>query len=123
MTDAQFGRLGLERGRKYRIGMYCATSTSRPALAGVKQWQEADSGRVSKYEWIFTIPAGCLQATSISAVSQHHENEVLIVPYSAILVTKIMREVVHGTPVKYWIYANVLPDSMNEAFHLPSILV
>ena len=121
MTDAQFGRLGLEAGRKYRIGMYCATSTSRSALAGVKQWQEADSGRVSKYEWIFTIPAGCRQATSISAVSQHHESEILIVPYSAILVTRMMREVVY--PGRIFIYAEVLPDSMKEDLHLPTVTV
>jgi hypothetical protein len=37
---------------------------------------------------VFTIPKGCRQATKISVVSHYaDEHEVLLVPFSAILVT------------------------------------
>ena len=124
MTDAQFDMLRI--GRKYRIGMYCATSTSTDALAQVKRWQEADAGSASKYEWVFTIPAGCRQATSISAVSQYHENEILIVPYSAILVTKMEVSAWASagdlSPRTITIHAEVLIDSMKEDLNLPTVL-
>ena len=39
-------------------------------------------------QWKLTIPKGCRQAAKISQVSAHaDEKEVLLVPYSAILVT------------------------------------
>ena len=118
MTDAQAEKVVV--AKKHRIGMYCATSTSKQALASVQQWQQQDGSPPNSVEWVFHIPAGCRQATSISAVSPYHEDEVLIVPYSAIFVTK--KEVSSISPLKITITANVLPDSMDEDEGLPTVL-
>jgi len=87
MTKAQAD--SIQVGDKYRLGMYVATATRRSAVDELREWQEGEmGGRELKYTWVFTIPKGCRQATKISSVSHYaKEHEVLLVPFSAILVT------------------------------------
>ena len=96
-----------------------------------------------RLQFIFTIPAGCRQATMISQVSHYSdEEEVLIVPYrcvrrdcprflatcvsqkalccSAILVTGIAFDKGSGMTV---VSADVLPDSYDRPEDLPTIIV
>ena len=66
-----------------------------------------------------SIPRGCRQATKISAVSNYaDEHEVLLVPYSAILVTGANYD---SKSEMITISANVLLDSMVEPLDLPTV--
>ena len=92
--------------------MYGATSTKRAIITDLKR----NSG---KYLWRFVIPKGCMQNCSISALSNYkNEGEVLLVPYTAIRVTKIQTE-----PSGVWIHAEVLADSKAHALDLKTIVV
>jgi hypothetical protein len=109
----------LHSGEKYRLGMYVATSTRKSATSGLKEWQEGEMGGAAKYSWKFTIPNGCRQATKIDEVSAYgNEHEVLLVPYSAILVTGMAFDKATGM---IEISADVLEDSIDEPLDLPTI--
>ena len=70
-------------------------------------------------QWKLTIPKGCRQAAKISQVSAHaDEEEVLLVPYSAILVTGLNYD---SQTELITISAEVLPDSMEEPLDLPTV--
>ena len=113
----------IDVGTKYRIGMYVATSTQRDVIkqgGKLLEWQQRETGDEHKFSWAFSIPAGCRQAALISEVSAHAgEHEVLLVPYTAVLVTKKEFDVASGAIV---ISANVLEDSMVEEKDLPTIV-
>ena len=79
----------IQVGEKYRLGirMYVATSTRKSSTDGLLEWQAGEMGTAVQYRWRFSIPKGCRQAVKISDVSGYgDEHEVLLVPYSAILV-------------------------------------
>ena len=117
MTKAQERQI--HPGRKYRLGMFVATSTSEAAAEGLMGWQAGEMGSEVKYRWRFTIPKGCRQATKISDVSAYaNEHEVLLVPYSAILVTGKSFDKETGM---IQVDAEVLPDSMLEPLDLPTV--
>ena len=109
----------IQVGEKYRLGMYVATSTREAAAEGLMGWQAGEMGSEVKYRWRFTIPKGCRQATKISDVSAYaNEHEVLLVPYSAILVTGKSFDKETGM---IQVDAEVLPDSMLEPLDLPTV--
>ena len=117
MTKAQADPI--QPGDKYRLGMYVATATRRGVVKELREWQQSEmGGRELKYTWVFTIPKGCRQATKISVVSHYaDEHEVLLVPFSAILVTGKIFKPESGMVE---ISANVLEDSYDEALDLPT---
>ena len=109
----------LHSGEKYRLGMYVATSTRKRATGDLKEWQEGEMGGAAQYSWKFSIPSGCRQATKIDEVSAYgNEHEVLLVPYSAILVTGMAFDKATGM---IEISADVLEDSIDEPLDLPTI--
>ncbi len=117
MSKAQADMLRV--GEKYRLGMYVATSTRKSATSGLKEWQEGEMGGAAQYSWKFSIPSGCRQATKIDEVSAYgNEHEVLLVPYSAILVTGIILDKASGM---IEVSADVLEDSYAEPLDLPTI--
>eukprot|EP01043_Picozoa_sp_COSAG02_P012198 COSAG02_NODE_468_length_21758_cov_41.206796_8_plen_583_part_00 len=117
MSRAQADALRV--GEKYRLGMYVATSTRKCATGSLKEWQEREMGGSTRYSWQFTIPKGCHQATEIHEVSAYgDEHEVLLVPYSAILVTGIRFDKGSGMTE---VSADVLVDSYIEPLDLPTI--
>ena len=70
-------------------------------------------------QWELSIPRGCRQATKISAVSNYaDEKEVLLVPYSAILVTGSNYD---SQSEMITITADVLQDSLQEPLDLPTV--
>ena len=117
MTHAQFKMLQV--GERYRMCMYVATSTKREVTRGLQEWQEQEMGEAGeglRYSWQFTIPTGCRQATNIQKVSGYgNEHEVLLVPYSAILVTAITLDKASGM---IEVSADVLEDSYDEPLDL-----
>ena len=71
------------------------------------------------WQWELSIPRGCMQATKISKVSAHaDEKEVLLVPYSAILVTGSNYD---SQSEMITITADVLQDSLQEPLDLPTV--
>ena len=77
-------------------------------------------GTQVEFVWKFHISAGCRQATKISQVSAHaDENEVLLVPYSAIFVT---RTNFNKQTKLIEISADVIEDSYDEPLDLPTIV-
>ena len=118
MTKAQAD--SIQVGDKYRLGMYVATATRRSAVDELREWQEGEmGGRELKYTWVFTIPKGCRQAAKISDVSAYaDEDEVLLVPYSAILVTGKSFDEETGM---IQVDAKVLPDSYDEPLDLLTV--
>jgi hypothetical protein len=117
MSEAQAEMLRV--GKKYRLGMYVATSTRKRAMGDLKEWQKEEMGGATKYSWQFTIPNGCRQATKIHEVSAYgDEHEVLLVPYSAILVTGLNFDKATGM---IEVRADVLEDSFAEPLELPTI--
>lgn len=96
--------------------MYAATSKS----SDIGETLGRNSG---EYMWRLTIPKGCMQNCSIAALSSYeNEDEVLLVPYTAIRVARITRVLASPKPFTR-IHAEVLVDSKSEDDGLETILV
>ena len=86
----------LKDGQTYRLGMYAATSSHKRTQTQIQAWHN-ETGAASaaasapRVFWQFTIPKHCWQVTQIKSVSMHKdEHELLMVPYSAIIVRRII---------------------------------
>lgn len=81
LTKAQAALI--EEGKEYRCGMFMATSTDVRVFATLHR-------NAGHFLWQLTVPAGCFQSSNIAGLSAFRdEAEVLLVPYTAIRVTRI----------------------------------
>jgi len=106
---------------KCRIGMFTATSKTRSVAKRMAGWQQKEmgDGAAVKYFWEFKIPAGCKQAAHIRDISAKDEDEVVLVPYSAIEITSIVED---AASHEVTIFADVLADSYLEPLEIPTIV-
>lgn len=116
LTDEQAARIDV--GSQYRVGMYVATSTTEAAVEQMRAWQAGEVGFEPKVRWVFTVPAGCLQVCDLRSVSGYpNENEVTMVPYTAIRIDD-KRSDAQGTTIS----ATVLRDAYAVSEALMTIL-
>eukprot|EP01059_Diplonema_ambulator_P016805 TRINITY_DN28784_c0_g1_i1.p1 TRINITY_DN28784_c0_g1~~TRINITY_DN28784_c0_g1_i1.p1 ORF type:complete len:245 (+),score=45.83 TRINITY_DN28784_c0_g1_i1:179-913(+) len=103
----------------YRTAMYTA------CCYGI-EWKDISLSVGSMFvRWVFEVPEGCVQCADISTCSQYpDENEVLIVPYSAVYIERKEEADTDTNPdgKLVTIYARVLPDSREIDHALPVTL-
>ena len=84
----------LKDGQTYRLGMHAATSSHKRTHTQIQAWHKetgaaSAAASVPQVFWQFTISKHCWQVTQIKSVSMHKdEHELLMVPYSAIIVRR-----------------------------------
>lgn len=103
----------LQEGQIYRLGMFVASSK--------ETWEAFPSGVGGQQVRIeFHVPDGCFQAADIEALSAfENEREILLVPYTAVRVTKVFSG---GEGQAVTIRMEVLKDSKAAPLDLETIL-